>query len=50
MGGDDGLNPADRLNGSITAIESVGRRGLMMGGHTVCYCNLQRFTDVRRSS
>ena len=39
------MNPAERLNVVITAMESVGLQCLVMGGHAVRYYGLQRFTN-----
>jgi len=39
------LNPAERLLVVVTAIESVGLRCLVMGGHAVRYYGLHRYTN-----
>ena len=39
------IESAERLSVIISALESVGLRCLVMGGHAVCYYGLQRFTN-----
>jgi hypothetical protein len=39
------LNPAERLNVVVAAMESVGLRCLVMGGHAVRYYGLERYTN-----